>query len=77
MTWVNINRIEESKFKDNDSKIVYFDFLGREKFAIVSRQVLNYLGVNYSQFQNAKRLFVIKSFNKFDKVIYMIKKVET
>jgi len=72
MVWVKITKIEDSEF--NDSKVIYFDFLGTEKFSIVSKNVLNYLHI--IQLRVEDKILVVKSFSRVGKEIYLLKKVE-
>lgn len=74
MVWAKIKRIENSKY--NNSNIVYFDFLKKEVFCIVSDNVLKYLKITEDELYNAKEIFVIKSFNKNNRVIYLIKSIK-
>jgi len=72
MVWTRIKKIEESKI--NNSTIIYFNYFEKEVCSYVSKKVLNYLKID--SIYDFKEVFVIKTFNKFDKPIYVIKKVK-
>lgn len=71
---VTIKKIENSKF--NSSKIAYFDFLGKEKYTIISSRVLKFLKLEtIDQIKLGTKLEMFKSFNSSGKDIYLCKKV--
>lgn len=72
MVWCKIERIEDSMF-DNISKVIFFNYLGRERTAVVSLQVLKYLKIETVEIY--KEVFVTKTFNRDEKEIFVIKKV--
>lgn len=72
MVWCKIERIEDSMF-DNISKVIFFNYLGRERTAVVSPQVLKYLKIETVEIY--KEVFVTKTFNRDEKEIFVIKKV--
>jgi len=69
--WVKVKRIEKV---ENDNFLVYFDFLEREKFVVVTKKVLQFLKLK--DFDNVKEMFVVKTFSRFNKPIYVIRKVK-
>lgn len=78
--WVKIKRFENSKY-NNKSKIVIFEIDGEEKFAILTRKVLDYIKPKNSQervkLKVGRQIFVIYSHTKDKKYKgYLIKNVK-
>jgi hypothetical protein len=69
--WLKINKIEESSL--NNSELIYFNYFGREVYSIVSDKVKMYLKID--SFKYYKEVFVVKTFSRNDKPLYLIKKV--
>lgn len=80
MVWCKISHIEDSIYDNNNSKVVYFNYLGRECSAIVSQKVLDYLEIE--SIENYSEVFVLKTFlngklrEGKSKSIFVIKKVK-
>ena len=72
MVWTKIKRLEKSQY-NNLSSLIIFDYLGEERFSIITDKVLKYLKIN--ELNIGDDIFVIKSFNHKNKPIYLIKKV--
>jgi len=70
--WVKILKFEHSNF--NNSILVYFKYHEKIVYSIISIFVLKYL--KYPDLKNCSELFILKSFNKNGKVIYLIKKIK-
>jgi len=71
MVWVKVNRLELSN-NDSENQIAYFNYLGREKYSIISKSVLNWLKT--PQINIGDYIYVLKSFRYGDKPTFLIKK---
>ena len=72
MTWVEITHIERSRFNEID-KLIFFEFQGEERFAVVSGKVLDYLDIK--DIEDYKQAFIIQTFSKVGEPIFVVKKV--
>lgn len=71
MAWVEIEDIEQGE--SPNTILVHFTFFEQRVFTVVTKRVLNYLQIE--NISIGDRVFVIKSFSKQSKPIYLIKKV--
>ena len=72
MVWVKVLKKEKSKYKKNDY-LVFFEFRGQERFSIINFNVLRYNKVD--NIDIGDEIFVIKSFGRTEKPIFLIKGV--
>ena len=73
MVWVDIERVDMVN-EINDSYYVYFEIFGHIKRALVTKKVLKYIKAD--EIKEGDMIYVVKTFSKTNKPIYMIKDVK-